>query len=107
MKYLQEHPQITLVYHITYEGEEFTVTIPGARVVADPEISWYGPLWLREHFSDGAAGRATAANGSYIVRSGDTLAGIAKMFGTTVDTLVGKNNIQNKDLIYPGQVIRY
>ena len=39
MQYLQEHPQITLVYHTSCEGEEFTVTIPGAQAIADPEIS--------------------------------------------------------------------
>jgi hypothetical protein len=42
----------------------------------------------------------------YIVKSGDTLSGIAKRFGTTVDSLVKKNGIKNPNLIYPGQVLK-
>lgn len=49
-----------------------------------------------------------AINGerTYTVQSGDTLSGIAKRFGTTVDSLVKKNNIENPNLIYPGQVLK-
>jgi len=110
MQYLQGHPQITLIYHVTYEGEEFTVTIPGEYVVADPEINWYGPLWLKGHFGEGVnpgTAKASGANGTYIVKKDDTLTIIAKMFGTTVNALVEKNDIKNKDLIYPGQEIKY
>ena len=39
----------------------------------------------------------------YEVRSGDTLLGIAKKHGTTVDELVKLNNIKDKKHIYPGQ----
>ncbi|MFN8500127.1 MAG: peptidoglycan DD-metalloendopeptidase family protein [Anaerolineae bacterium] len=41
--------------------------------------------------------------GTYVVQSGDTLGGIAARFGTTVPDLVGRNNIANANLIYPGQ----
>lgn len=49
-----------------------------------------------------------AINGerTYTVQSGDTLSGIAKRFGTTVDSLVKKNGIKNPNLIYPGQVLK-
>ena len=49
-----------------------------------------------------------AINGeqTYVVKSGDTLSGIAQRFGTTVDSLVKKNNIENPNLIYPGQVLK-
>ena len=40
---------------------------------------------------------------TYLVMVGDTLSGIAARFGTTVDSLVALNNIENPDLIYPGQ----
>lgn len=40
---------------------------------------------------------------TYVIQSGDTLSGIAARFGTTVDSLVALNNIENPDLIYPGQ----
>jgi LPXTG-motif cell wall-anchored protein len=62
MKYLQEHPQITLVYHVTYDGEEFDVRIPGAKVYADPTIEWYGPLWLKANFGPGSAGTNIATS---------------------------------------------
>jgi lipid-binding SYLF domain-containing protein len=39
----------------------------------------------------------------YEVRSGDTLLGIAKKHGTTVDELAKLNNIKDKNSIYPGQ----
>ena len=39
----------------------------------------------------------------YEVRSGDTLHGIAKKNGTTVDELAKLNNIKDKKYIYPGQ----
>lgn len=43
---------------------------------------------------------------TYTVVGGDTLSGIAKKYGVTVDYLKNKNNIQNVDLIYVGQVIK-
>lgn len=39
----------------------------------------------------------------YTVQQGDTLSGIAVRFGVDVDDLVRLNNIQNPNLIYPGQ----
>lgn len=42
----------------------------------------------------------------YIVKSGDTLSKIAKMYGTTVNQLVSWNNIKNPNLIYVGQNLR-
>lgn len=42
----------------------------------------------------------------YRVRRGDTLYRIARYYGVTVDYLVSLNNIQNRNLIYPGQIIR-
>jgi lipid-binding SYLF domain-containing protein len=39
----------------------------------------------------------------YVVRSGDTLMGIARKHGTSVEGLVKLNNIKDKTRIYPGQ----
>lgn len=47
-----------------------------------------------------------AAPTTYQIVSGDTLEGIAARFHTTVSALMQLNHIQNKDLIYAGQVIR-
>lgn len=43
---------------------------------------------------------------SYIVQPGDTLCGISRLYGVTVNQLVQLNGIQNPNLIYPGQVLR-
>ena len=42
----------------------------------------------------------------YTVKKGDTLTYIANKFGTSVDALVKKNGIKNKNLIYVGQKIK-
>ena len=42
----------------------------------------------------------------YIVKKGDTLSEIADMYGTTYQELARYNNIENPNLIYPGQEIR-
>ena len=42
---------------------------------------------------------------NYIVKKGDTLSGIAKIYHTTVNNIAILNNIQNVNLIYPGQVL--
>lgn len=39
----------------------------------------------------------------YIVQKGDTLWNLAKKFNTTVSDIVAVNDIENPDLIYPGQ----
>lgn len=43
---------------------------------------------------------------TYVVRKGDTLSQIAKIYGVSVGYLVRQNNIQNPNLIYTGQIIR-
>lgn len=43
---------------------------------------------------------------TYIVKSGDTLSGIASKFGTTYQELARKNGIANPNIIHPGQVLK-
>jgi 2',3'-cyclic-nucleotide 2'-phosphodiesterase (5'-nucleotidase family) len=43
---------------------------------------------------------------SYTVQSGDALWKIADMYGVTVDALVEVNGIENRNLIYPGDVLQ-
>lgn len=45
-------------------------------------------------------------NNYYTVQSGDTLSGIARRYGVTVQYLVDLNGISNPNLIYPGQLIK-
>ena len=42
----------------------------------------------------------------YVVKKGDTLSQIAQRYGTTVQELVQINNIQNPNLIFPGQILK-
>lgn len=49
----------------------------------------------------------TAGAASYTVASGDVLWKIAKEFGTDYKTLAQYNGIENPNLIYPGQVIKW
>ena len=42
---------------------------------------------------------------NYVVKKGDTLSKIAKLYGTTVNEIAGINKIKNVNLIYPGQVL--
>ncbi|QEA59288.1 LysM peptidoglycan-binding domain-containing protein [Leuconostoc koreense] len=49
---------------------------------------------------------AAGSNGSYIVKSGDTLNKIAAANGTTVANLVAANNISNVNLITVGQTLK-
>lgn len=46
------------------------------------------------------------SKGTYTVKSGDTLSGIAHRHGTTVSKLQKLNGIKNANLIYEGQKIR-
>ena len=107
MEFLKVHPLITLVYHVTYEDVEYTVTIKGSNAIADSTILWYGPLWLLANYGGNKAPNGIAGNGTYVVKSGDTLAAISVRLGVTVQYLVDKNKIKNPDVIYEGQVIYY
>lgn len=49
---------------------------------------------------------APTTTGSYTVKSGDTLYGIASKLGTNVQTLLSLNNLQLSSIIYVGQVLK-
>ncbi|MDY0396758.1 LysM peptidoglycan-binding domain-containing protein [Virgibacillus halophilus] len=53
-----------------------------------------------------AASKPAAKASTYIIKSGDTLSGIAKKYGTTVNKLVSLNGIKNANKIYAGQKIK-
>ena len=123
MKTLQDNPYITLIFKCSYGGTDYTFTIPGSAVRADPLIPWYGPLYLLAYYGQYAVASPTGsgalpvpvvaaapvdtATGTYTVVKGDTLFKIAKQFNTTIKKLVADNNIKNANLIYPGQVLKY
>lgn len=51
----------------------------------------------------GSEVNSTGEKAYYTIRRGDTLWSIATRYGTTVQNIVNWNNIQNPNLIYPGQ----
>ena len=48
---------------------------------------------------------ATATEGTYIVRSGDSIDRIAKRLGVTPDALLAANTLGNRNVIHPGQTL--
>ena len=66
--------------------------------IADPNRIYEGDRLIIR------AGTSTGAT-TYTVQRGDTLSEIAERYGTTVNELVRLNNIADRDLIYPGQVL--
>lgn len=61
----------------------------------------------RDTFTDGVLiNEPQTPTFRYTILPGDTLWSLAKCFGTTVDTLVRLNNIQNPDQIYVGELLR-
>ena len=69
--------------------------------------SWINPADNKAKQKTGASDSQNPTAGSvYTVKKGDTLSGIAKKFGTTVDAIAKLNNIKNVNLIYAGQKLR-
>lgn len=56
--------------------------------------------------SVGATAQAQTTSTTYTVKSGDTLSGIAKKYGTTVAKLQSLNGIKDANKIYAGQKIK-
>ncbi|MBP5623441.1 MAG: LysM peptidoglycan-binding domain-containing protein [Lachnospiraceae bacterium] len=113
MKLLEEHPNITLVFSYSYQGNDYKVSISGKNFKADPKIEWYGPVCLYSLF-DGASISTSASanptslgNRTYTVISGDTLSKIAADLHVSVGELTRINNITNPNYIRIGQIIRY
>jgi hypothetical protein len=44
-------------------------------------------------------------NQTYVVQEGDTLSGVAAMFGTSEDAIVAANGLGNRDQLFAGQSI--
>lgn len=96
---------LTLEMEYTYEGIDYKVRIP-AGASMDDSISWYGPLYLAQHYGVDNAQAQTADTAAYMVKKGDTLSRIARTNGMTLGELAAKNpQIKNLNRIVPGQII--
>lgn len=75
--------------------------------ISNPNLIYPGQV-LRIVTNSTVNGSETRGAGSitYTVRRGDTLSQIARAYGVTVAHIVEINNIQNPNLIYPGQKLR-
>ncbi|MCR5278498.1 MAG: LysM peptidoglycan-binding domain-containing protein, partial [Lachnospiraceae bacterium] len=115
MTSLKNSEDVSLVFTYAYEGVDYKVEITSeeAELFFDPEIKWYGPLWLHAHFSEEARAarkalkEAESVKGTYEIKAGDTLRAIARRLGTTVEALVKKNGIKNPNEIKAGQKLNY
>ena len=110
MSFLKDHPKLTLIFNYSYEGKEYSVTIPGSKAIVDPEIPWYGPMWLYAHYSGSVVSKNGTAtkSGVYIVQAGDTLNKIAQSKGVTLEHIKSLNpSIKDVNRIFIGQSINY
>lgn len=121
MKALLKKGTVSLRMQYRYNGVEYDITIPAGTAIND-NIPIYGPAFIAQHFPAtslvakgtivpvATRGRATRGivTGRYIVKRGDSLYKIARIFGTTLADIRQKNpQIRNGNLIYPGQEIFY
>lgn len=91
--------QIARAYNVTVNHivelnniENPNLIYPGQKLrITESDVSTLNPL----NFN----------NTTYVIKKGDTLWSIALRFGVTVNYLININDIQNPNLIYPGQLI--
>ncbi len=126
MHILEENPQLTLIFNFKWHGVDYSATIGGGnRVIAVKSIPWYGPDYIKLTYgatvgkvytSSFYTGNTLGSSGNlnegteryYVVKKGDSLWKIAhRILHVSVDYLVQKNNIRNRNKIHPGQKIYY
>lgn len=79
---------------IIYPGQKLTIQNANNATVTTPNAPTSTPTVM------------PSTNGSYTVKSGDTLYGIAAKLGTKVQTLLSLNGLQLSSTIYVGQVLK-
>lgn len=72
---------------------------PGADRAAEPKVDAPAP-------NEPAAEAAEPEYRTYTVKSGDTLSEIAASYGVDWHEMARLNNLENPDLIFPGQVFK-
>ena len=119
LKYLKEHPELTLIFNYTYEGADYSITIRSEDIVISEDIPWYGPEYLygmcmqkpsvnmQPVISSVPSEETENVTRTYTVMPGDNLTFIARRLGTTVRKLVKDNNIKNPNIIRVGRVLVY
>lgn len=77
---------------------------PQQNIIAQQTITYNGTT-VNQTVTVTTGTQTCASGSSYTVRRGDTLYRISRRCGVTVDALVQRNNIINRNLIYVGQVL--
>lgn len=83
---------------LIYVGQKLVV--PGSAATTAPAPAAPAPT------APTSPAPAGAASGTYTVRSGDTVSGLAKKWGTTVSAVVDANRLSAGGLIYVGQKLQ-
>jgi lysozyme len=78
--------------------------------ISNPNVIYVGQVLKLSNTTSSSSSTkgssSTTASGTYTVKSGDSLSGIASSHGTTVSSLASLNNISDSNLIYVGQVLK-
>ncbi len=96
------------LYRIALRYGTTVNAIVAANGLANPNRIYVGQRLVIPSSTSSASTTApsTTTGGTYVVRRGDTLSGIARRFGTTTTSLARLNGIVNPSLIYTGQVLQ-
>ncbi|MBB1086357.1 LysM peptidoglycan-binding domain-containing protein [Limosilactobacillus fastidiosus] len=70
-----------------------------ANGISNPNVIYVGQKIV-------VSGNGSSQSGTYVVKTGDTLSGIASAHGTTWQELATKNHIANPNMIFVGQTIQ-
>lgn len=108
MKVMEESSNTVLHYTTTYMGKkyDFTITKEIAEL-ADKSVQWYGPLYI-QHLINLMNMGYTNNGRIYTVSKGDTIYGIARKMGVSLNRLLEKNpNLSRNSVILPGQNILF
>jgi membrane-bound lytic murein transglycosylase D len=68
-------------------------------------MNFYAEFIAASQLLDAHLSSATPTGDKYIVRSGDTLTGISRKFGTTPAKLVSLNRLTDRHILQPGQML--
>ena len=96
----------TLAGIARYYGTSVSALV-AANGLRNPNVIYVGQ-WLRISGGSGTASGGTSggSGGTHVVQRGETLASIARYYGTSVSALVTANGLRNPNVIYVGQRLR-